>query len=290
MPNNDLPYMEFSYSVDERGRAVESINGLPGVPRTDIGLKTRLHDRIYPNLGLLPPVVRWISDSGRSVLLERPPTITTVSFHADKPFNIADGNVKEHLFDLPLPWLLYGVELGLDYYPESIHIFTLRHPVRTLQDRLGVLPLPNHYNSGALCMPPRDLAENLTSVADGLAAAFRIAWHSGFNLDLDNIRHAYRHRKPLALFNPEAVKRTPSAIRIYRMWQKASLADVATWVFPPPQGFGAPVAGETKGESATTVGNLISRFQVREFERGMNNAGPNMVIAIRQAMHASPPA
>ena len=246
----------------------------PGVD--DVKFLKALHERHHLKTGILPPVVRWMSQSKHYVILERPPMMQTVTFHAAKPDDMEGAT--EHTFSLPIPWTLYAIEIGSNYYPEAVSCYSMRGPIRSARDVIGILPLPNHYNSGGICLPPyRPVpCENL---AQGINAAYQLAWHSGFNHDLNQaIKFAIALKRPHTIFGKISGRIT--ALKMFKQWAKLDLEEVLEindWTSPSGYGSGFNyVAG-----AMTTVNHLINRLQVKDAERMSIEAS---VIGIRTAL------
>lgn len=245
-------------------------------------LVEKFHNKIHPPTGLLPPVVKWMSPSRRYVLMERPPTIHSVSFHSAKKSQV--HLVKEHNFDLPMPWTLYAIELGEDCYPVAISIFAMRHQMRSISDVLGVLPLPNHYKTGSLCMPARDYSETAGTIGQGINLAHTISWGSGFNLDINfNINATFNAKRPLALVQNIEGKGTP--LKLFRNWQKLSLEQVSRckdWV--APLGYGT--AGSYLATPINRVSHLIQKFLNDDMAKSISNPAVNLAIAMKESIAA----
>lgn len=246
-----------------------------------------LLQRALPETGLLPPVVRWMSPTRRWIMLERPPTMQTIKFHAGKPYDIDEGKIREHIIQLPIPWTLHLMMLGSDYYPEMIAVYGLYGPLSSTKNKVFSLPLVNHYTTSALCMPPRQDA-NLRSVADGIALGYSIAWHAGFNHDLnESIKLAAQYRRPSPIFADMTGRIT--ALKAYRKWSKFSLEEVAGWQdWLRPNGFGAPNTGlHFAGGTMASVDNLIQRAINFDYQRTVGATYQNLTIYCKEAMAAA---
>src|SRR5688572_24175063 len=94
------------------------VDGQNTPPVSEAKFLDQLWAKRNPKIGLLPPVVRWLSPSRRQILLERPPMTMTFTYHAAKQKDVAGA--KEHIIQLPIPWTCYAIELAQDtYYPVS---------------------------------------------------------------------------------------------------------------------------------------------------------------------------
>lgn len=246
-------------------------------------LKT-LHADRFVDTGILPPVVRWMSKSRRIVLFERPPCIMRVGYSHAKLYDINE-QTKENVFEIPIPWQLYAIELGQDYYPVHVAVYAMQHSLKSWQDKLGLMPLPNLYKSGFVCMPQRDFAKDdvATNVAEGIAIAHRLVWQSGFNTDLiDAMQYCKSYLVPKLIF--EGFENQVTAKKVYAQWEKLSLAQVAkidSWLHPPAYGPGPFVEENQATETAATLVNKLARV---ESARGDDNTLHNMQVRIQQAM------
>lgn len=243
-----------------------------------------LQELIYPKIGLLPPVIRWISASKRIVLLERPPMMKRVAFHAAKAAMVDIDKPREHVFELPIPWTLYAIELGPTYWPTVVSVFALQHSIRSVEDPLGLLPLPNLYESGAICPPPFN-PESITSIAEGVNAGYRMVWDSGFNTDLAQaIRQAGRSRMPVGIFASMTGRFSP--LKVYKQWERADLEDVVNWVWPTPIGYGAGLT-KTHGAHTATYGRLVQMLAKIDASRIGGSHGEGLVLMIKQALSSA---
>lgn len=266
------------------GKAALLVNGWETVSVDEKKLVDALADTVYPDIGILPPVVRWISPTGKYVLFERPPTMQTIRFHAAK-VNEINSAVREHTFQLPMPWTLYAVELGEDHYPTDISVYALAHSLEAEKDFLGILPLPNHYRSGSLCMPSRDYNETCKDIGEGINAAYRIAWMSGFNHDINyNVKHCSEIKRPFGLFKELDGRAT--ALKIYRTWQKKEIQEVANWTdWPEPNAYG--YGPNVYGGIVPNVYSLISLLLNYDTQRTNYDPVNNLAITIKQAISAA---
>lgn len=275
-----------NYNIDlliENEAAYLRQNGLRGAPVKEEKLVESLTDYIYPDIGILPPVVRWISPTRKYVLFERPPVRETIKFYKENLHNI-NGLSREYIFQLPLPWTLYAVEFDEDYYPIDISVYALRNSLESLNDRLGTLPLPNHYNSGALCMPSRNYNEVCNNIGEGIKTAYSLAWMSGFNIDLEsNFNRSLTSMSPAHLFrsNRYVIK---NPLQLCEFWEKQDLEDVTSWKdWLTPIGYGHDPLEEGNPNLVPRVKDLIAILQEFEYIRTNSDLTTNLTILIKRA-------
>lgn len=259
--------------VAEKGRIRPEVDGFLGIGVEEDAFSDAFRSLFFPEAGLLPPVLRWWSKSRHFVIFERPPTMHTVVYHNVKPGDLTK-ETREHVFELAMPWTAYALELADDCYPVAVFVFGLQHSLNSFADPLGTLPLPNHYSSGGLCLPQRDVTDIATTIADGCSAAYRVAWSSGFNLDLnEGIRHGINMRRPQALFGKIEGRVTP--LKLYQAWESFSLDEVAAWQdWPLPTSLGFPYG----------LGTLITRFQSTESARTTLHPQFNLAMRLRAVL------
>lgn len=169
---------------------------------------------------LLPPMVRWVSATGRYLIIERPPALRTVAFCPRVKYNVTPETTRR--YTIPVPWTIYAVGVGPNFTPTSIHVFATRGPLRSLDDPISLLPLPNLSTDGRFCLPGVDpVRRDLTGT---LMAAVEVVWSSGFNLDMwDAVRMCKSHGRPYAIFARKPPPR--SAAGVFRHWSRLSLAE-----------------------------------------------------------------
>jgi len=114
------------------------------------------------DLGLLPPAVRWISDDGRGIIVERPPQHVAITH-------------KETEYNIPLPWTVYGIRLRTTGSIDQAKVFVRSLSISTPSDELYALPMfgiksNDSINMGLLLDTRKDVGPQLLD----LISAF---WH-----------------------------------------------------------------------------------------------------------------
>lgn len=138
-------------------------------------------------LGLLPPVVRYLSPDFTTIIIERPPTTQTIAF---KNAHKAVKGVKADLYTIPIPWQVYLIRLGVnkdDVYISSLAIYFRKSQIWGEDDELYRTYLPNMWNGqGTVCtgVEPKAVPIESTTVAQLVNEAIAQFWSSEFNTDL----------------------------------------------------------------------------------------------------------
>lgn len=137
------------------------------------------------SLGLLPYGVRWCSADQRSLFIEEAPGYKTLSFRN----GAKDNYLKQiEVLTLPFPWLYYGISPGPNAMPYVSHVFCSLKQVKSFEDILSVPPIPNIFNTGAVCTHiVTDMREDL-SYAATVNLAIAEFWNSVFNLDVNHFQ------------------------------------------------------------------------------------------------------
>lgn len=223
-----------------------------------IAIKTR-------KVGVLPPVVRYISSTGRFILLERPPQIMNFKYYGRDKNNIDGAQLQE--YDLPLPWTQYAI--GLDHLnrPYFTYVFCTPRAIQKLSDTLHVLPLPNCEANAKFCTPYPEWDQTETepwSISEGINTAYATIWNSNFNTDIvTNILGAYRARKPSAIFagkgrRAEVPKgKAPKPSNLFKRWEEFTMDDVSRWLDWVPAVW--PDANPVRVENAILMLNQSER-------------------------------
>lgn len=204
---------------------------------------------------ILPPVTRWVSASGRHVILERPPMIATIRYFGKKLGDI-DETTVEQVYDLPIPWMVYGISLNDKGQPYDVRAYASERPIRGANDRLYLLPLPNYYRDGRFCLPNMDLSQEFT-ISEGINYAYNLVWGSNFNMDVtEALQRAWQNRAPGYLFDESRVPikqgSRVSGANLYKRWAECSLDDLAKFSWPKV---------ETGGGGTFRVGSLINQLR-----------------------------
>lgn len=151
----------------------------PGVAKKFYG-----HGEI--ELGILPPVVRYLSDDFLHVIIERPPTVQTIAFK-----NTIKGKTgKVEMIEVPIPWQVYNISVtksGDHFQLRRFEIFFRTSQIWTVEDELHPVYLPNVYVWGGKVCTSDEMrgmvtkCDNLADIINTLVEGF---WSAEFNLDL----------------------------------------------------------------------------------------------------------
>ena len=141
------------------------------------------------NLGVLPSMVRYLSDDHRIIIYERQPEIRHILYHPVYKANVESGSTaRERSITLALPWQVYIVVLNNHYEPIKVHLYARPSKIDSINSKLYVMPLLNVYGDCSLCAPLISSmnVEKITTVAEALDVVYHMIWSSGFNYDLIN--------------------------------------------------------------------------------------------------------
>jgi len=83
------------------------------------------------DLGTLPPAVRWISNDGHGIVIERPPSYVII-YDEHNDIN----------YQIPLPWSVYGFRLDTSLKIEKAYFFVRPFPISHMNDELYSYPIP----------------------------------------------------------------------------------------------------------------------------------------------------
>jgi hypothetical protein len=190
-----------------------------------------LEDNGRKDLGLLPPAIRWISDSQRVVVFERPPSVQLVDIAMARRDDIHYFTDVGH-YSLPIPWTVYYVLFDEYFNPVMIQVFCRNEPITDWSSRLFMLPMLNLYFDSSLCNPIFEKFEPCENLAEGVQSAYNMVWNSGWNLDLiDTVTYCMSKGIPSA---PSGSKSIDSIINYFRSWEKMSILDIleTEWMEP----------------------------------------------------------
>lgn len=186
--------------------------------------------------GVLPPVVRYISGTGRHILLERPPQVMQFKYYGKPKSDIEGAQLQE--MELPLPWTLYAIGLDAKFRPYFTYMFGTQKMITSEQDILFALPVPNCEMNGKFCTPYPKWGDDPEpwSISEGINTAYTTIWNSNFNTDItSNITQAYRQRQPKAIFDGKGDRRAISKndrykpSNLFRRWEEFTLNEVGEW-------------------------------------------------------------
>jgi len=185
------------------------------------------HHHVPPS-GLLPPAVRYMSPNKKWVVVERPPQEMVLNFYPAIQSMISSYTMRQ--FVLPIPWTIYATRLNNSGFPGDSYLFARNRAIESDADELYILPLPNCYEDGRMCVPelnsdhylqPPNLGESINILHDKI-------WSSNFNLDLN----AAMGR--LGTINSELTKayETGNVVSMLKRWEQATFKEVLNWTWP----------------------------------------------------------
>lgn len=135
-------------------------------------------------LGILPPVVRYISEDFLGCIIERPPHPITIHMK----FGDSYSKKEPEAFVVNLPWTTYVIKTALHnrkINPVWMKLFFRNSQIWTEDDNLYVPPLPNMYNDGTICYGTMKLdSQKFTTLSDAANFAISSYWGAVFNNDL----------------------------------------------------------------------------------------------------------
>ena len=182
-----------------------------------------LQDAGRKDLGLLPPAIRWISDSQRVVVFERPPTVQLVEMAMARRDDIQYFTEISH-YSLPIPWTVYYVLFDEYFNPVMVQVFCRNEPITDWSSPVYMLPMLNLYFDSSLCNPIFEKFEPCENLSEGVQAAYNMVWNSGWNLDLvDTVNYCMERGVPTA---PSGSKSRDSMINYFKSWEKMSILQI----------------------------------------------------------------
>lgn len=192
-------------------------------------------DAIIPNdfanieTGILPPVVKYLSPSGRNIILERPPQVVTLNYHGVLKDKI-DKETTLQQFDIALPWTIYGITLNDNYQPLDVYVYATPKPIGSTHALLYLLPITNYELDGKFCAP-LNFADEAKTIGEAINLAYSAVWSSSFNLDITEvIEECFDAWKPENIFNGRGDRDVMKSLKIsnfYKRWEEFSLEEVA---------------------------------------------------------------
>ena len=229
-----------------------------------------------PSLGLLPPAVRWMDNTKKIVIFERPPMMQTLSYYPAYRDRLTEGH-KFVLasYTLPVPWTVYAVQFDTEYNPLEVRVFARKEQINSMDDRLFLLPILNLYSNGAVCNPSyAKYEEREPTMATGLQEAYNIVWNSGFNFDLrDAANKGFRQHRP---FPAEKIitRNRDSMSGFYTAWSKHTIEDAleALW----PMAWFSQDGSYSEDGDGVTIENLIDYIKYKQLLLPQANAASLM--------------
>lgn len=126
--------------------------------------------------GVLPPAVRWVSDtSPPSFIIERPPQTRAINYRKVK-------------YNVSLPWTLFGIRFK-DLNTLVVHTFCQHKSIQSFDDQIFVLPVPMANEEGLVegfeysvkLSDRRTIGSSLLQVIDKM---FNTRTAKNFNIDV----------------------------------------------------------------------------------------------------------
>lgn len=151
------------------------------------------------SLGLMTPALRWMNHDRSAFLVERPPCRVRIEFwpNASNEATKREG-LSPTAVEVPLPWQVYAVLFapGQNYTAlDRLYVWARPEAIRTPDDKLFQLPLPNIYEGGQVCVGrqlPYNYKRHVTSnrklgqFSPALAFSWIINqfWQDTFNIEI----------------------------------------------------------------------------------------------------------
>lgn len=252
-------------------------------------LLQQVNDDLFTPVGLLPPVVKWYSQSKRFWLFERPPRIVTLTYsHAMKKSIEGGAKITPLEYNIPLPWQAYLVEVDRRGHPHFIWVYALHGPIMSDDDIIGLLPLPNFYTTGRLCTP--DEANHLSSepmpIARALDEAYRLCWDSGSNADMTfALTQTRNFGQPYTLVN--ALYSSLGVRAMLARWATTEMSEVESWTFAPPHGIYDDIDPDLASGTINKVGSVIAAVANIEKVRTFTNPQASLISSLNSLVQAA---
>jgi len=179
-----------------------------------------LSKKFYDQLGfiygaILPTGCKCIFSNKKDstiYIIQQNPTFVNVKFNSSlryllnhtmlKQFTKQYPNVPvkpKRVFKLFMPYSIFMVSIFNRSGIVKLSAFTRPSPITSFQDALHVMPFPNVYSDGMVCMPP--LSYNTESHAYICEDAISKFWHSLFNNDITACVGTLNSVSPLSIEN-----------------------------------------------------------------------------------------
>jgi hypothetical protein len=210
------------------------------------------------DLGLLPPAIRWISNTQRIIVFERPPTVQFVEIAMARRDDI-NSLTQVVNFSLPIPWTVYYVLFDECFNPVMVQVFCRNEPITDWSSKVLMLPMLNLYFDSTLCNPRFEKYEPCENLAEGVQYAYNMVWNSGWNLDLvDTVNYCMASGVPCA---PSGSHSTNSLLNYFRSWEQMSILDIleTDWKCPKMDSKGADYDDDFVPTFEETLGIFIEK-------------------------------
>lgn len=165
---------EYAYILDDDGRIAAQC--------PSDRLSQTFFGAVPYDIGLLPPAVRWIAPDGTAVIVERPPTLHTITY-VNKDYK------RESKYTIPVPWTIYALQFrsprleGL----AAMRMFVRPTAIGHMQDALFPAMYPNVYGgSNMVCASPELEGWQFKSMLDAINTCISSFWSSVFNNELSS--------------------------------------------------------------------------------------------------------
>jgi len=183
--------------------------------------------------GLLFPTIRYVSPDKSWVIMEKRPQEMALNIYPALLSSISSSGIIKFL--LPIPWTVYAIRLNEYGFPVESYIFARNRTINSDDDRLYLLPLPNCYDSGRLCLPSEEESSAVTTsinLGESINIAYHKIWSSNFNMDLNSaILRLNEVRSELHI----STICSNNVIRMLKRWEEASFEEVLSWEWPNVQ-------------------------------------------------------
>lgn len=221
------------------------------------------------SLGLMAPALRWMNHDRTAFLVERPPCRVRIEFW-ENPSNAAKEREGQepHAVEVPLPWQVYAVLFAPNHnYTalDRLYVWGRTEAIRTPDDDLFQLPLPNLYEGGQVCIGRQlpynykryvDRTRKLGSFTPSMAFSWIINqfWQDTFNVEIPPYNLPEEAR---------AVYAGPrdgggALLKLLEFYATHEVADVLRWTYPRLSSSGV-LSDPRLAEDARTRGLRVSQ-------------------------------
>lgn len=217
--------------------------------------------------GLLPPAMRWISSSGRQAIFERPPRRVMFNY---SPKNMGAEDPKVRMISIELPWTVYAISCSQDWFVRQVSLYASFGPLRSSNDKVAMMPLPNTYHDGHFCLPGG--MPQVTNIAEAFEQSYERLWMGQFNMDIWDLPYAsLTSGHPVALLGKADIEPTKQKVsRMLTKWETLSqdqVLDIHDWI------------------NQKTVAHVINELQ--QFNNQMFT-GTHMMTTVKTALYHLP--
>lgn len=194
---------------------------------------------IFAPTGILMPAVRWISQGGHAVIMERPPFVARASYRPAAADQLPEDQAQH--YNIPVPWQVYGIVFSEDFREiRLMYVYARNSPMLGPDDRLSMFPYPNVFNTAQACMGEafkREFARTPShNLAEAIAQVVNTFWSADFNEDAGPNTWYAAWRAPVASMSPNwqlsFQQETIVPWKLLRYYAETALEHFLRWEFP----------------------------------------------------------